>query len=128
MQRLQEQQPALSVKSVGWERFPMRRALNLANCAQKASFQQSGRRHQCLFASPARLASIQNRRVVLPPQTANFAMLASTAQSDPPLCTPDVLQASFRLLRGPRLRTAAFFAWQGNILQSLPQQLALIVP
>ena len=91
MQHLQEQQLVLSVKSVERERFPLKRALHLANCAQKASFQQSGRRYQCLFASRARLASIQSRRAVLPSQTANFVTLASTAQSVPLLCAPDVL-------------------------------------
>ena len=73
------------------------------------------------------LASIQNRRAALPPQTANFATLASTARIYPLLRAPDVLQARFRLLKDPRLPTAAFFVWQANILQSMLRQLALIV-
>ena len=77
IQHLQELQPALFVKCVERESFPLR-ALHLANCAQKASFQQSGRRHQHSFASPAVLASIQNMRAAMPRQPALIVPWAHT--------------------------------------------------
>jgi len=105
-----------------------RRATGSALTVGQASILLVRWQHRHSFASPAMSASIQNRRAALPPQTVNFATLASTALIGPLLRAPDVLQARFRLLKDPRPPTAAFFVRQVNTLQSMRRPLALIVP